>query len=33
MVHEEGWRLVRHKDERFTAIPPARPVVPSARSA
>jgi hypothetical protein len=33
MVHEEGWRLVRHKDGRFTAIPPARRVMPSARSA
>jgi hypothetical protein len=33
MVHEEGWRLVRHKDSRFTAIPPARRVMPSARSA
>jgi hypothetical protein len=33
MVHEEGWRLVRHKDGRFTAIPPLRPVMPSARSA
>jgi len=32
MVHEEGWHLVRHKDGRFTAIPPPRPV-PSARSA
>ena len=29
MVHEEGWRLVRHKDGRFTAIPPARSVVAS----
>jgi len=33
MVHEEGWRLVRHKDGRFTTIRPARPVVPSSRSA
>ncbi len=33
MVHEEGWRLVRHKDGRFAAIPPPRRVVPSARSA
>jgi hypothetical protein len=33
MVHEEGWRLVRHKDGRFTAIPPPRSVLPSARSA
>jgi hypothetical protein len=33
MVHEEGWRLVRHKDGQFTAIPPPRPVVPRARSA
>jgi hypothetical protein len=33
MVHEDGWRLVRHHDGRFTAIPPARPVMPSARSA
>jgi uncharacterized protein DUF222 len=33
MVHEEGWRLVRHKDGRFTAIPPRRAVMPSARSA
>jgi hypothetical protein len=33
MVHEEGWRLVRHKDGRFAAIPPSRPVMPSARSA
>jgi hypothetical protein len=32
MVHEEGWHLVRHKDGRFMAIPPPRPV-PSARSA
>src|SRR6266852_1834966 len=33
MVHEEGWRLVRHKDGRFAAIPPPRRVIPSARSA
>ena len=33
MVHEENWRLVRHKDGRFSAIPPARPVMPHARSA
>jgi Domain of unknown function (DUF222) len=33
MVHEEGWRLDRHKDGRFTAIPPPRRVMPSARSA
>ena len=33
MVHEEGWRLVRHKDGRFSAIPPPRSVMPSARSA
>ena len=33
MVHEEGWRLVRHNDRRFTAIPPPRGVIPSARSA
>src|SRR5216683_3931653 len=33
MVHEEGWRLDRRKDGRFTAIPPPRPVMPSARSA
>ena len=33
MVHEEGWRLVRQKDGRFTAIPPPRRVMPSARSA
>src|ERR1700737_2867499 len=33
MVHEEGWRLVRHKDGRFTAIPPPHRVLPSARSA
>jgi hypothetical protein len=33
MVHEEGWRLVRHKDGRFTAIPPPRSVLASARSA
>jgi hypothetical protein len=33
MVHEEGWRLVRHKDGRFTTIPPPRRVLPGARSA
>ena len=33
MLHEEGWRLERVKDGRFTAIPPAIKVVPSARSA
>jgi hypothetical protein len=33
MVHEEGWRLVRNRDGRFTASPPTRPVLPSARSA
>ena len=33
MVHEECWRLVRHKDGRFTAIPPPRSVLPSSRSA
>ena len=33
MVHEENWRLVRHKDGPFSAIPPARPVMPHARSA
>src|ERR1700716_3389831 len=33
MVHEEGWKLVRHKDGRFSAIPPPRTVMPSARSA
>jgi hypothetical protein len=33
MVHEENWRLVRHKDGRFTAIPPARSVLPNSRSA
>ena len=33
MLHEEGWTLVRHKDGRFTAIPPPRRVMPSARSA
>ena len=32
MVHEEGWRLVRHGDRRFSAIPPPRPVMPRARS-
>ena len=33
MVHEEGWRLVRHQDGRFSAIPPPRSVLPSSRSA
>ena len=33
MVHEEGWRLVRQKGGNFTAIPPPRAVMPSARSA
>jgi hypothetical protein len=33
MVHEEGWRLVRHKDGQFTAIPPARSILPNSRSA
>jgi hypothetical protein len=33
MVHEESWRLVRHKDGRFTAIPPPRAVMPNSRSA
>jgi uncharacterized protein DUF222 len=33
MVHEGGWRLERHKDGRFTAIPPPRKVPASARSA
>src|SRR6266571_698514 len=33
MVHEEGWRLVRHQDGRFSAIPPPRPELPHARSA
>jgi hypothetical protein len=33
MVHEDGWRLARHDDGRFTASPPPRPVLPSARSA
>jgi hypothetical protein len=32
MVHEEGWRLVRHQDRRFSAIPPPRPVMARARS-
>src|SRR5437870_3390879 len=32
MVHEEGWHLERHKDGRFTATPPPRRLVPSARS-
>src|SRR5207247_1801870 len=33
MVHEEGWRLIRHQDGRFSAMPPPRPVLPHARSA
>jgi hypothetical protein len=33
MVHEEGWRLVRHKDGRFTSIPPPRSILPNSRSA
>jgi hypothetical protein len=33
MVHEEGWRLVRQKDGRFTATPPPRAVMPNSRSA
>ena len=33
MVQQDGWRLVRHKDGRFTAIPPPHRVLPSARSA
>src|SRR6267378_5154161 len=33
MAHEEGWRLVRHNDGRFSAIPPPRPLMPHARSA
>jgi hypothetical protein len=33
MVHEEGWRLGRHKDGRFTATPPTRSVAARARSA
>jgi len=33
MVHEEGWALQRHKDGRFTAIPPPRRVMASARTA
>ena len=33
MVHEDGWRLVRHKDGQFTAIPPPRSVLPNSRSA
>jgi len=33
MVHEDGWRLVRHKDGRFAAIPPSRAVMPNSRSA
>jgi hypothetical protein len=32
MLHEEGWRLER-RDGRFVTIPPARRVMPSARSA
>jgi hypothetical protein len=32
MVHEGGWRLERHKDGRFTAIPPPHKVPASARS-
>ena len=32
-VHEEGWALERQKDGRFRAIPPARKVAASARSA
>src|ERR1700681_2364939 len=33
MVHEEGWRLVRHKDGRFATVPPPRSVLPNSRSA
>ena len=33
MVHEEGWRLLRHKDGQFTASPPPRAVMPNSRSA
>jgi Domain of unknown function (DUF222)/HNH endonuclease len=33
MVHEEGWRLERHKDGRFKATPPTRRVAAHARSA
>lgn len=33
MVHEEGWRLERHKGERWIAKPPPRRIVPSTRSA
>jgi hypothetical protein len=33
MVHEEGWRLVRRKDGRFTTIPPPRALMPNSRSA
>jgi hypothetical protein len=33
MVHEESWQLVRNKDGRFTAIPPARSILPNSRSA
>jgi uncharacterized protein DUF222 len=32
-VHEEGWTLERRQDGRFSATPPARRVMPSARSA
>jgi hypothetical protein len=32
LVHEEGWVLARQKDGRFTAIPPARRIMPSSRS-
>jgi hypothetical protein len=32
MVHEEAWRLERHKDGSFTAVPPPRPLTPRARS-
>ncbi len=33
MVHEEGWWIQFRKDGRWIAIPPARRVMPSARSA
>ncbi|HEV2012343.1 MAG TPA: DUF222 domain-containing protein [Candidatus Dormibacteraeota bacterium] len=33
MMHEEGWRLERHKDGRFVAIPPTRRITAHARSA
>jgi hypothetical protein len=33
MVHEEGWRLVRHKDGRFATVPPPRRILPNSRSA